>query len=211
MLRRAPVLVVAVAAVASLAAGLAHASVTATPAAKCCTVTYNKAKTHVQVSGVVAYRGTPVLFSFHGPCASPAGPGRAYVKSRWIALRYLPRGYHRIDIVQKVNGKIVYSKSAAFFIAGRYQEPKPTAAITSGPTGVVEGTGAGFAFRTTNAAKTLCRLDALPWQACNGTVSYQALEPGPHVFALRAVSPSGKQKAEVTRQFVLSAPPPVQP
>src|SRR5918996_4203269 len=41
-------------------------------AAACCKVTYNAAKTHVQVTGVVAYKGEPILFSFHGPCASPA-------------------------------------------------------------------------------------------------------------------------------------------
>jgi hypothetical protein len=184
---------------------------TATPSAAraaCCTVTYNAAKTHFQVTGTVSYKGTPVLFSFHGPCASPAGPGRAHVKSRWIPVREIVAGYHTIDIVQKVSGKIVYSKSPRFFVKGTAQLRKPTATITSGPSGVVTGTSALFKFKVANAAKVLCRLDARPWRSCSLWEQYENLAPGPHVFELRAYALGGPTYAKATRNFTLSAPPP---
>ena len=185
---------------------------TAAPAAgaKCCTVVYNKAKTHFQVSGVVTYKGDPILFSFHGPCASPAGPGRAFVKSRWIPVSDVVAGYHHIDIVQKVNGKIVYSKSPGFFVKGTAQLRKPTVTITSGPSGVVTGTSALFKYKFANTAKVLCRLDSRPWASCASLnwVQYENLAPGPHVFVLRAYALTGQAFAEAKRSFTLSAPPP---
>jgi hypothetical protein len=196
-------------AVPALFVALGHGSVASSAGAKCCTVTYNAKKTHVQVTGIVAYRGRPILFSFHGPCASPAGPGLAYVKSRWIPLRDIAAGYHTINIVQQVNGKIVYTKSPRFFIAGRLRERKPSVTITAGPTGVVTATSAAFEFRAVNASPVLCRLDGGPWAQCKLRVRYDALEPGPHVFTVRGHALAGKGFAEARRSFVLSAPPPV--
>jgi hypothetical protein len=178
-------------------------------AADCCKVTYNAAKTHVQVTGVVAYKGEPVLFSFHGPCASPAGPGRASVKSRWIPLKSLVAGYHTIEIVQKVNGKIVYSSSPKFFIKGTAQLRKPTVKITSGPKGVVTGASALFKFKGTNLDRLACRLDRRKWQSCGvGWALYENVAPGPHTFTVRAYSLDGKSFVEAKRTFLLSAAPP---
>lgn len=194
--------------------GEASAATAATPAAdaaapKCCAVTYNAAKTHVQVTGVVAYKGTPVLFSFHGPCASPAGPGLASVKSRWIPLRDLVAGYHSITIVQKVAGKIVTTSSPKFFIRGTAQLRKPTARILSGPSGVVTGTSATFEIKVANTSRSLCRLDALAWKPCTSRyMRYVDLAPGPHTFTIRAFALAGKAYAEARRSFTLSAPPP---
>ena len=178
-------------------------------AAACCKVTYNAAKTHVQVTGVVAYKGEPILFSFHGPCASPAGPGLAHVKSRWIPVKQLVAGYHTIDIVQRVNGKIVYSKSAKFFIKGTAQLRKPTVRITSGPKGVVTGTSALFKFKGTNLDRLECRLDRRRWQSWGvGWALYEDLAPGPHTFTVRAYSLDGKSFVAQERVFTLSAPTP---
>ena len=176
--------------------------------ADCCTVTYNAAKTHFQVTGIVSYKGTAVLFSFHGPCASKAGPGRAYLKSRWIPLRENVAGYQTIDIVQRVNGKIVYSKSPRFFVKGTAQLRKPSATITSGPSGVVTSTSALFKFKVANAEKVLCRLDAQPWRSCLNWALYESLAPGPHVFQVRGHAFGGRTYAEAKRSFTLSAPPP---
>ena len=52
-------------------------------AAECCTVTYNKQRTKVMVTGTVHYKGTPLLFSLDGrsPCASPGSrPGTASIR-----------------------------------------------------------------------------------------------------------------------------------
>jgi len=84
-------------------------------------------------------QGTPILFSFHGPCTAPVGKGRAYVKSRWIPLKSLYRGYHTIEIVQRMDGRVVYSSSPRFFIEGTAQVRKPTVTITSGPKGSSAG------------------------------------------------------------------------
>lgn len=177
--------------------------------AECCTVAYNAKKTHVQVTGVVAYRGDPILFSFHGPCASPAGPGRAAIKSRWIPLRTLKAGYHRITIVQRVNGKIVTTFSPRFFVKGTAQLAKPSARILAGPTGVVRATSAVFEIRVANTERALCRLDARRWKACTSRyLRYDDLKPGPHVFTVRAYALSGKGYAEARRAFTVSAPPP---
>lgn len=179
---------------------------------ECCTVTYNKAKTHVQVTGFVRYKGTPVLFSFHGPCASPAGPGRAYVKSRWIPLREIVAGFHSISIVQKVDGKIVYTRSPRFFIKGTAQLRKPVARILSGPSGVVDGTRFTFKIKTESSDRLMCRLDATAWSRCSYPyVSYDGVAPGPHVFQVRAYALSGKGYAEAKRSFAVNAPEPGAP
>lgn len=148
----------------SASAASARGSATA---ARCCTVTYNAAKIHVQVTGVVAYRGTPILFSFYGPCATPAGPGLANVKSRWIPLRDIVAGYHSIKIVQRVDGKIVTTSSPKFFVKGKAQLRKPMVRITQGPQGVVTATSVVFELKATDYAKLLCRLDSGPWKQCS--------------------------------------------
>jgi hypothetical protein len=177
--------------------------------ASCCKVTYNAAKTHVQVTGVVAYKGEPVLFSFHGPCASPAGPGLASVKSRWIPVKDVVAGYQRIEIVQRVNGKIVFSSSPKFFIKGTAQLRKPTVALTSGPKGVVTSTSALFRFKGSNLDRLECRLDNRKWQGCGvGWAMYENLAPGPHVFTVRAYSLDGKSHVDAKRTFTVSALPP---
>lgn len=188
----------------STPAAAAPASAT-TAAARCCTVTYNAAKTHVQVTGVVAYRGTPILFSFYGPCATPAGPGLANVKSRWIPLRDIVAGYHSIKIVQRVDGKIVTTSSPKFFVKGKAQLRRPTVRITQGPQGVVTATSVVFELKGTDYAKLLCRLDSGPWKQCSLWVKYDRLAPGPHTFRVRAYALSGKGYVEAKRYFVLSA------
>jgi hypothetical protein len=185
---------------------------TASPAlaaAQCCAVTYNDKKTHVQVTGVVAYKGDPILFSFHGPCASPAGPGLASIKSRWIPLKTLKADHHRITIVQRVNGKIVTTFSPRFFIKGTAQLAKPSARILSGPSGVVETTSVVFEIKAANTVRFQCRLDAQRWKACaSGYMRYDNLKPGPHVFTVRAYALSGSGYVEARRSFTVSAPPP---
>lgn len=177
--------------------------------AKCCKVTYNAAKTHVQVTGVVAYKGEPILFSFHGPCASPAGKGLAYVKSRWIPLKSLVAGHHTIEIVQKVNGKVVFSSSPKFFIKGTAQLRKPKVTITSGPKGVVTSTTALFKFKWSDVDQLECRLDNRRWALCStGWAMYENLPPGPHTFTVRAHSIDRKSYVDAKRTFVVSAPHP---
>jgi hypothetical protein len=177
--------------------------------ASCCKVTYNAAKTHVQVTGTVAYKGEPILFSFHGPCASPAGPGLASVKSRWIPVKDLVAGYHRIEIVQRVNGKIVFSSSPKFFIKGKARLREPTVTITSGPKGAVTSTSALFKFKGSNLDRLECRLDNRKWQFCGaGWAKYENLAPGTHVFTVRAYSLDGKSHVDAKRTFTVSAAPP---
>jgi hypothetical protein len=211
--RLLPLLALVACAVAALPNAAAPApAVMASPAlaaAQCCAVTYNDEKTHVQVTGVVAYKGDPILFSFHGPCASPAGPGLASIKSRWIPLKTLKAGYHRITVVQRVNGRIVTTFSPKFFVKGKAQLAKPSARILSGPSGVVQATSAVFEIRVANTERFLCRLDSQPWKACASRyMRYESLKPGPHVFTLRAYALSGSGYVEAKRSFTVSAPPP---
>lgn len=212
-LRLVPSLVLVVLAVALPNAAAPAPSTSSAPAARagadCCTVTYNAKKTHVRVTGVVSYKGDPILFSFHGPCASPAGPGLARVESRWIPLKALKAGYHRITIVQRVNGRIVTTFSPKFFVAGTAQLAKPAARILSGPSGVVEATSVVFEIRVANTERAVCRLDRRRWQACTSRyLRYDGLKPGPHVFTVRAYALSGDGYAEAKRRFTVSAPPP---
>jgi hypothetical protein len=201
-------------ALAAPCAAVAPAVAAASPSraeagAHCCTVTYDAARTKVQVTGVVAFEGTPILFSFHGPCASPAGPGLAAIKSRWIPLRDLVAGYHTITIVQRVSGRIVTTQSPRFFIKGTAQLRTPNARILSGPSGVLEGTSAVFEIRVANTERAVCRLDARAWKSCTSRfMRYDGLASGPHVFTVRAYALAGRGYAEAKRAFTLSAPPP---
>ena len=180
--------------------------------AECCKVTYNAAKTHVQVTGTVAYKGDPIRFLFYGNCTAPAGKGLASVKSRWIPLKEILAGWHHIDIVQRVNGKIVYTQSPKFFIKGALRIAKPTLDITSGPQGQVSGTSALFKFKSANRKRLECRLDNGKWKDCSyGWAQYLNLRPGPHTFTVRAYALdgfSGKPWIEEKRSFVLNAPLP---
>lgn len=195
--------------VSALAVAAAGASVAAQSrsAAECCTVTYDKTKTHVQVTGTVSYKGRAVLFSFHGPCASPAGPGRAFVKSRWIPLTDLVAGYHTIKIVQIVNGKVIYTSSPRFYIKGTAQLRKPVAQIRSGPSGTTTATSVVFDIHTANNDRCVYRLDAAAWKTCTSRyITYKELEPGQHLFVLRAYALSGTGYAEATRSFTVAGP-----
>ena len=179
--------------------------------ASCCKVTYNAAKTHVQVTGTVAYKGEPISFSlaFHGPCTGPAGNGFAHVRSKWIPVKHMVAGHHWIDIVQRVNGKIVFTKSTKFFIKGTAQLRKPTVTITSGPKGVVTGTPALFRFKFKNVDQLECRLDNRKWELCStGWAMYENLASGPHTFTVRAHSIDRKSHVDATRTFIVSAPRP---
>jgi hypothetical protein len=193
--------------VSALAIAAAGTSVAAQSrsAAECCTVTYDKTKTHVQVTGTVSYKGRAVLFSFHGPCASPAGPGRAFVKSRWIPLTDLVAGYHTIKIVQVVNGKVIYTNSPRFYIKGTAQLRKPVARIRSGPSGTTTATSVVFDIHFDNSERCVYRLDAAAWKPCTSRyITYKDLVPGQHVFVLRAYALSGTRYAEAMRSFTVA-------
>jgi hypothetical protein len=195
--------------VSALAVTAAGASVAAgsQSAAECCTVTYDKTKTHVQVTGTVSYKGRAVLFSFYGPCASPAGPGHAFVKSRWIPLTDIVAGYHTIKIVQIVNGKVIYTSSPRFYVKGTAQLRKPVARILSGPSGTTTATSVVFDIHTANNDRCVYRLDAAAWKTCTSRyIAYKELAPGEHVFVLRAYAPSGTGYAEATRSFTVAGP-----
>jgi hypothetical protein len=179
--------------------------------ANCCKVTYNAAKTHVQVTGIVAYKGEPISFSLssQGPCTGPAGKGLAHVSSKRIPLRNMVAGYHWIDIVQRVNGKLVFTKSPKFFIKGTAQLRKPKVTITSGPKGVVTGTTALFKFKFEDVDQLECRLGNRKWELCStGWAMYENLAVGPHTFTVRAHSIDRKSYVDAKRTFVVSAPHP---
>ena len=193
------------------AASSSTAKLESASSANCCKVTYNAAKTHVQVTGTVAYKGEPLSFSLssQGPCTAPAGKGLARVSSKWIPVRNMVAGYHWIDVVQRVDGKIVFTKSQKFFIKGTAQLRKPTATITSGPKGVVTGTTALFKFTFKDVDQLECRLDNRKWKLCStGWAMYENLAVGPHTFTVRAHSIDRKSYVDANRAFVVSAPHP---
>ena len=193
------------------AASSSTARVASASGANCCKVTYNAAKTHVQVTGTVAYKGEPLSFSLssQGPCTAPAGKGLARVSSKWIPVRNMVAGYHWIDVVQRVDGKVVFTKSAKFFIKGTAQLRKPTATITSGPKGVVTAATALFKFTFKDVDKLECRLDNRTWKLCStGWAMYENLAVGPHTFTVRAHSIDRKSYVDANRTFVVSAPHP---
>jgi hypothetical protein len=193
------------------AASSSPVGVASASGANCCKVTYNAAKTHVQVTGIVAYKGEPISFSLssQGPCTGPAGKGLAHVSSKRIPLRNMVAGYHWIDIVQRVNGKLVFSKSPKFFIKGTAQLRKPKVTITSGPKGVVTGTTALFKFKFEDVDQLECRLGNRKWELCStGWAMYENLAVGPHTFTVRAHSIDRKSYVDAKRTFVVSAPHP---
>jgi hypothetical protein len=58
--------------------------------------------------------------------------------------------------------------------------------------GTVNGSSASFTVGSPDPTATLeCALDAAPWQACSGTVSYAGLAFGSHSFSVRAIDQAG--------------------
>ena len=114
-----------------------------------------------------------------------------------------------IDIIQRVNGKIVFTKSTKFFIKGTAQLRKPKVTITSGPKGVVTGATALFRFKFKDVDQLECRLDNRTWESCStGWAMYENLAVGPHTFTVRAHSIDRKSYVDANRTFVVSAPRP---
>lgn len=162
----------------------------------------------MQVTGTVAYKGEPISFSLssQGPCTAPAGKGVARVSSKWIPVRSMVAGYHWIDVVQRVNGKLVFTKSSKFLVKGTAQLRKPKATITSGPKGVVTGTTALFRFTFADVDQLECRLDSRAWKLCStGWAMYENLTGGPHTFTVRAHSIDRTAYIDANRTFVVSA------
>ncbi|HEV8638763.1 MAG TPA: DUF4082 domain-containing protein [Chloroflexota bacterium] len=68
----------------------------------------------------------------------------------------------------------------------------PETRFDGGPAGASPGTGATFAFSSTEAGATFaCSLDGAPFAPCASPVSFTALSEGSHTFAVRATDPAG--------------------
>jgi hypothetical protein len=74
--------------------------------------------------------------------------------------------------------------------------------IVSGPAGPQSETSATFTFASNGSGfTTRCRIDRQGWAACAGTVSYDELRDGPHVFEVETVDDQGAPIALAARGF----------
>jgi hypothetical protein len=87
-------------------------------------------------------------------------------------------------------------------------QPDPIAQITSGPTGLVTATSASFTFTSPTPPVTFeCSLDGAAFEACTSPKSYTGLEPGGHLFRVRAVDPVNTKGPPASRPWTIELPP----
>lgn len=77
--------------------------------------------------------------------------------------------------------------------------------ITSGPEGPTRDTTPTFAFASTTAAPTMCRVDGGGWSSCTASASYSSLADGPHVFEVQSRAADGDVIALATRGFSIDS------
>lgn len=81
----------------------------------------------------------------------------------------------------------------------------PRAKIGAGPAGKLDSTTARFRFTSPVAGSRFqCRLDGAKFSGCRSPHTYRHLEPGRHVFRVRAIGPTGTPGAVVKRVFTVS-------
>jgi large repetitive protein len=92
------------------------------------------------------------------------------------------------------------------------QAGTPNARIERAPTVSVEGTGAVFAFSSTEgrAVRYWCSLDGAPYRRCESPKAYGGLDGGRHRFRVRAVDAAGNvDRTPAARSWtVVEAPAP---
>ena len=92
--------------------------------------------------------------------------------------------------------------------------PPPDTTIVSGPANgaVIADTAPSFGFVSTDASSTFeCRVDSGEFAACASPDTTANLDPGNHVFAVRAIGPVGFDETPATRSFTIEGPPPEAP
>ena len=67
----------------------------------------------------------------------------------------------------------------------------PQTTITSGPSGLNLSRKATFAFTSSEAGSSQCRIDGGDWQACTSPRTYSGVGLGNHTFAVRAIDWAG--------------------
>jgi large repetitive protein len=72
-----------------------------------------------------------------------------------------------------------------------------------GPSGITGKRDVTFDWQWSDAGSTLrCRLDGAQWKTCVGPLRLENLDPGAHVFRVRAVDPqSNVDPTPATRRF----------
>lgn len=95
-------------------------------------------------------------------------------------------------------------------VAGAAVSSPPAPTITSGPSGTVPSTLAGFTYSDTqNGVQFQCKLDSAAFTTCgkNG-VTYAGLDAGGHTFSVAAQQGNGPLSLPDTRSWSVVVPPP---
>ena len=113
--------------------------------------------------------------------------------------------YSQIErFAEKTNCWPAASLTISTIRAPRPSGPVPKTSLGPGLTGAsaTRGSTAVFRFASTVARSDFrCSLDGGPWLACRSPQAYAALVPGPHAFAVRAISPSGAEDPTPARTW----------
>jgi CSLREA domain-containing protein len=84
---------------------------------------------------------------------------------------------------------------------------KPKLTIKKAPKAKSTNTTAKFKFVSDESGSTFkCKLDKKAWANCKSPKTYKNLQPGKHVFKVKATDVAGNVSAVVTRKFTVQAP-----
>ena len=84
----------------------------------------------------------------------------------------------------------------------------PTAALTSGPSGLTNTSAASFAFSADEPASFDCKVDDRGYEPCTSPATYHGLVDGAHTFLVRAWDAVGNVSAQVAHSWTIDTAAP---
>lgn len=85
--------------------------------------------------------------------------------------------------------------------------PPPTPTITNHPASSSDSPSASFSFEDADPTVTFeCQIDGLGYQSCASPASYPALNPGSHVFDVKATNSTGQESDPATFGWIVGSP-----
>jgi len=114
-----------------------------------------------------------------------------------------------MELFSPYGSTLARARGEAHIVDATIPIPLPDTVILGGPTGTVAARFARFTFRSDQGTATFeCRLDSAAFASCRSGTATQELQPGLHIFAVRAQTAVGVDKTPATRSWTV-APPPV--
>jgi large repetitive protein len=146
--------------------------------------------------GFTATDATNIECRLDGPAFTPCTSPKQYSD--------LPDGAHAFSVRAIDAAGNVAEASHAWTV----ETGAPTAALTSGPSGLSNSSAATFAFSADEPSSFDCALDDRGFEPCSSPATYHGLGDGQHAFNVRAIDAVGNFSPAVSRAWTIDTTAP---